>query len=397
MRRLEFIAFCGMVLATTAFSIDAMLPALPEIGQELSPHNLNNAQMVVIFFVLGLGLGTFFAGPLSDVFGRKPVILCGLLLYLAAALVAWRATSLELLLAARFAQGMGGAAPRIVTVAIIRDLFKGRDMARIISYAMMVFALTTAMAPALGAAIIALSSWRGVFFSFVLFALLCMLWTSWRLGESLPGAARRPLRLRPIWEALHEMMGIALVRISVVVFSLCFGMLMTILSTVQQVFEGIFDQGAVFPLWFGGLAILSASASFLNARLVARLGMRPIITLALGMQIGCTFVVFTAALVLPVGMGLFVIFLAWLLSLFFTFGLTLGNLNALVMEPLGHVAGLAASVFGAVGTILGGAIAIPVGLAFDGTLLPLTSGIGFMAILAFALMRGVRRGAQESA
>ncbi|WP_372833859.1 MFS transporter, partial [Puniceibacterium confluentis] len=150
MSRVEFIALIAMLFATIAFSIDSMLPALPEIGAALSPGNLNRVQLVITSFVLGMGIGTFFTGPLSDTFGRKPVVLCGAILYIVASLVAARAQSLEVLLAARVVQGLGAAGPRVVALAIIRDLYQGRGMARIMSFVMIVFTLVPAIAPSMG-------------------------------------------------------------------------------------------------------------------------------------------------------------------------------------------------------------------------------------------------------
>ncbi|NVK58951.1 MAG: MFS transporter, partial [Rhodobacteraceae bacterium] len=161
--RPEFIAMLAMLFATIAFSIDAMLPALPEIGAELTPDDVNRAQLVVTSFVLGMGIGTFFTGPLSDTFGRKPVVLAGATLYVVMSLVAAQEDSLELLLVARLFQGLGAAGPRVVALAIVRDLHSGREMARIMSFVMMIFTIFPALAPSMGAVIIDLSSWRGIF------------------------------------------------------------------------------------------------------------------------------------------------------------------------------------------------------------------------------------------
>ena len=168
----EFIALIAMLFATIAFSIDAMLPALPEIAQELTPADPNKAQLIVTSFVLGMGLGTLFAGPLSDSFGRRNVILAGAVLYCAASAVAMIAPSLETVLAARVVQGLGAAGPRVVSLALVRDLYKGREMARIMSFAMMIFMVAPAAAPLLGQQIISLAGWHAIFIAFILFAVL---------------------------------------------------------------------------------------------------------------------------------------------------------------------------------------------------------------------------------
>lgn len=393
--RTEFIALCAMMFATIAFSIDAMLPALPEIGRELSPNNLNRAQLIITSFVLGMGIGTLFAGPLADAFGRKPVLIAGALLYSACAFLGWQSDSLELVLAARLFQGIGAAGPRVVTLAIIRDLVSGREMARIVSFVMMVFTLVPAIAPTLGAGIIALSDWRGIFLAFIAFSMVSILWLGLRLPEPLAREDRRPLRLALLWSGLLEMLRLPVVRASVIIQCFSFAVLFATISSVQQVYDITFGRGDEFPYWFGAIALISGSASFLNARLVMRLGMRYIVTLALGTQIGLSAMMILLDLWVPVGPLLFAAFLVWNTSIFFQVGLSLGNLNAMAMEPLGHMAGTAASVMGAIATIFGAALAVPVGLAFDGTPLPLAMGVCAFSIAGFTVILWLRRAEQS--
>ncbi|MFC3616734.1 multidrug effflux MFS transporter [Lutimaribacter marinistellae] len=393
MSRPEFIALTAMMFATIAFSIDAMLPALPEIGSELSPDDINRAQLILTSFVLGMGLGTFFTGPLSDTFGRKPVIYGGAFVYIAASVVAWASSSLELVLAARVAQGLGAAGPRVVAMAVVRDLYAGRQMARIVSIAMMIFTLVPAIAPLMGAGIIALTDWRGIFAAFILFSLLTVVWMGLRLPESLPPENRRPFRLPLLLAALREMFAHPTVRLSILVQTLCMGVLFTMLTMVQPIYDVIYDRAESFPAWFGLIAIISGSASLLNAALVVRLGMRRMVTWTLGAQIAISGAMLSLTL-LPGGVS-FGLFLMWQATVFFMAGMTLGNLNAIAMEPMGHIAGMAASVIGAVATVLAAAIAAPVGLLFDGSLLPLAAGIFVMVTLGFGLMLHMGRVEQQ--
>lgn len=389
--RVEFIALLAMLFATIAFSIDAMLPALPEIGAELTPEAVNRAQLVVTSFVFGMGIGTFFTGPLSDVFGRKPVLLGGSALYIVASICAAYAETLELLLAARLLQGLGAAGPRVVALAIVRDLYSGREMARIMSFVMMVFTLFPALAPSIGAVIIAATGWRGIFWAFVAFSSIASIWLMVRLSETHPRENRRPFRLTTFRAALAELFGQRVVVISIGVQALIFAMLFSMISTVQQIYDISFGRAETFPLWFGGVAILAASGSVLNAALVMRLGMRFLITAMLSVQValaGITLALFAFGLSGTPG---FALFLLWQLSVFFQMGLTVGNINAIAMEPVGHIAGLAASVIGAVATVAGVLIAVPNGLMFDGTPVPLAAGIFIEAILALLLMRWLVR------
>ena len=380
-----------MMFATIAFSIDAMLPALPEIGRELSPDNLNRAQLIITSFVLGMGGGTLFAGPLADAFGRKRVLIAGALLYSVCAFLGAQAESLELILVARLFQGVGAAGPRIVTLAIVRDLFSGRDMARIVSFAMMIFTIVPAIAPTIGAGIIALSGWRGIFFAFIIFSMLSVLWVGLRLPEPLAPEDRRPLRLSLLWNGLCEMMRLPVVRASVVIQCFNYAVLFATISSVQQIYDITFGRGDEFPYWFGAVALLSGSAGFINARLVMRLGMRYIVTAALGIQVVLSAAMILADMALPIGPLLFAVFLIWKTSIFFQIGLTLGNLNAMAMEPLGHMAGTAASVMGAIATVVGAGMAVPIGLAFNGTPLPLALGVCAFSLAGFVVILWMRR------
>lgn len=386
MSKSEFIGLMAMMFAMTAFSIDAMLPALPEIGRELSPDNLNAAQLILTSFVLGMGIGTFFTGPLSDSFGRKPVIYAGIALYMVGAVLAWAAQTLELVLAARLVQGLGIAGPRVVSIAIIRDLYSGRQMAKLVSLVMMIFTLVPAIAPLIGAGIIVFTGWRGIFAAFIVFALIVTLWFGTRLEETLPKSARRPFEANKLLAALKDMLSHSMVRTALVVQTLCFAVLFAALSSIQQIYDVTFARADSFPLWFGFVAVLAGSASILNAVLVVRLGMQFLTTVTLAVQ-----VVLSAGMILLTTLGLpdgvyFGLFVFWQFSLFAMAGLTLGNLNAMAMEPLGHIAGLAASILGGTSTVFAMMFAIPIGLAFDGTPRPAATGIFLLAAVALVLM-----------
>ena len=215
MGRSEFIALMAMMFATIAFSIDAMLPAIEQIGLELEPSDPTRASLIVTSFVLGMGIGTFVSGPLSDAFGRRKMMFMGATLYIASACVAWASTSLEVMLVARLFQGIGASGPRVVSVAIIRDLFSGREMARILSIVMMIFTLFPAVAPAIGVVIMGFAGWRSIFAAFVLFSLISVIWLGVRLPETLPVGDRRPLRWGLIRGAVHEMFAQPVVRLSI--------------------------------------------------------------------------------------------------------------------------------------------------------------------------------------
>lgn len=387
MSRTEFVALIAMMFAVVAFSIDAMLPALPQIAADLTPDFPERAPLIITTFVFGMGLGTFIAGPLSDAYGRKPVVLAGAFVYIFSSVVAWSAQSLEIMLIARVCQGIGAAGPRIVSAAIIRDLFSGREMARIISLALLIFTLVPAFAPALGALIMMWSSWRGIFVAFMVFSIVSILWMWIRLPETLPKEDRRPLHVPLLWDAVRQIFAHPIVRLAIIVQTLCMAMLFTTLMLVQPIYEHVYARAESFPYWFGIVALLAGTASLLNAVLVVRFGMRKLVTVTLGAQIilsGTFFVLDLDALPEPYGFGAFLI---WQTCLFFQAGLTLGNLNALAMEPMGHIAGMAASVVGAVATVLAAVIASPIGMLFDGTPHVLIGAVLILALTGFGLMR----------
>lgn len=370
-RLVEFIAMVALLFATIAFAIDAMLPVLGEIGRDLAPADPGRAQLVVTVFVLGMGLGTFLAGPISDAMGRKPVILGGIALYMLAATVAALSESIELLLAACFVQGLGSAAPRVVSQALVRDLFAGRQMARVISFAMAVFVLVPAVAPLIGAGISALYGWRAIFWSFLVFGLISGTWLLLRQPETLPAPARRPLSPRKLLDTLVEIARNHRVMALLAALSFGFAGMFVWLASLPLVFEQTFDRAAEFPWWFALIALGSIPASLLNARLVVRLGMQKLVVTALCAQ--ATAALFMLAL-MALGMAGFLPFMLFMLIQFATIAMIFGNLNAMALEPLGHIAGTAASVLGGVSTMAAAIIATPIARAFDGTALALALG-----------------------
>lgn len=389
MSRTEFVALIAMIFAIVAFSVDAMLPALPQIGEELSPDMVERAPWILSMFLIGMGLGTFFTGPLSDAFGRRRVIFAGAALYILCSAIAWASTTLEVMLAARLFQGLGAAGPRVVALAVVRDLFSGREMARIMSLTMMIFTLVPAIAPLLGAQIIWAFGWRGIFIAFMIFSFASVFWLGIRLPETLPQDRRRPLRLRLMGAAVREMFAHPIVRLSIFVQTFAMGMLFLTLMQVQQIYATTYDKEASFPYWFGIVALIAGSASLLNALLVVRVGMKRLVTLMLAAQI----IISGSFLLFNLGAGPygFTFFVIWQTCMFFQAGLTLGNLNALAMEPMGHIAGMAASVIGAFATVAAAALTAPLGLLFDGTARPLVACILVMAVAGLLLMMRMRR------
>jgi MFS transporter, DHA1 family, multidrug resistance protein len=244
-----------------------------------------------------------------------------------------------------------------------------------------------AVAPLIGTGIIAVAGWRGIFIAFMLFSVVSMLWLMLRQPETLLPAARRPFRVAPLVEAFREVLSHRVIVTAIAVQTLCFGALFGTLSSTQQIFDETFGMAASFPLWFAGIALAACAAGLINARLVGRVGMRRMVSVTLLAQ-----VVSSAVMVVLESAGLpfavaFGVYLVWTTGVFFGVGLTLGNLNALALEPVGHIAGMASSVVGAISTVLAVVIAVPLGLAFDGTAVPLAIGVAVLSACGYALMR----------
>ncbi|WP_460273701.1 multidrug effflux MFS transporter [Celeribacter sp. ULVN23_4] len=386
--QLEFTVLLALLFATVAFSIDAMLPGLPQIAADLSPDDVNRAQLVLTAFVFGMGFGTLVSGPFSDHFGRKPVILTGLGLYIIGAIVAGTSNSMEMMLIGRAIQGVGGAFPRTVGVAMVRDLYEGREMAKITSFVMTIFMIVPAAAPSIGALIISDFGWHGIFAAFVLVAIIGATWLGFRQGETLSPENHRKLNWTDLSSGVKEVIGNYNVRIYTIVLMLGFGQMFAILSSVQQIYSETYDLEHLFPYFFGSTAILAAGGAILNGKLVGEKGMHFLIRL--GYTISLTASIIALALnFMGVGTGTlgFAVFFIWTVAMFSINAFTFGNLNALALVPLGRLAGLANSLIGAVFTMGSVIIAAPVGLAFNGTPIPVMIAGIFCSGLALILFK----------
>lgn len=269
----EFIALVALLISMVALTIDAMLPALPAIGRDLAVLRANDTQLVVSLFFLGFAVGQLIYGPLSDSLGRKGVILAGLAVFGAGCVLSMTATDYTVMLIGRVLQGLGVAAPRIVTLAIVRDRYAGRGMARIMSFVMAVFIVVPALAPSLGQGIEHLADWRAIFFSLIALGLIGGLWMRPAGGDA---AAREPSALSAgrVWSAVVETLKTRVAAGYTIAGGFIFGAFVGYLSTAQQVFQTVYGVGDDFPIYFAVLALSIGASSFLNARLVMRLGMR---------------------------------------------------------------------------------------------------------------------------
>lgn len=379
--RSEFIAMSALMISLVALSIDAMLPVLPQIGQSLGNTDPNDAQWIIGALFVGLGVGQIIYGPLSDVFGRKPLIFIGLIIFVSGSFLSGTSNDFQTMLLGRVLQGLGVAGPRIVMVAMIRDRFSGREMAQIMSFIMAVFILVPAIAPTIGQVVSFLYDWRAIFWFFILLSTLNILWFSLRQAESLPKSRRSPFSLSSMAAGCAEAAGNRVTLFYMIATGLVFTPFVAYLSTAPQIFQQDYALGDWFPLHFAMLALAIGGASIINSKLVMKFGMRRICRAALAFAMSCAG---SFALVASFGEShpsLYSITIV-LFSLFFCMGLLFGNLNALAMEPMGHIAGLAAAFIGFGSTLISVALSPLISQTYSGSPIPLIAGFATFCALS---------------
>ena len=385
----EFVVVIASIMALNPLAMDMMLPALPNIASAFHITIANRPQEVLSTFLIGFGIGQFIMGPLSDRFGRRPVLVDGMALYCIASVLAITASSFETLLLARVLQGLGTSATRVIATSIVRDCYAGRRMASVMSLAMMVFIAVPVIAPSLGQAVMLLTQWRGIFIVLMLYGVLALIWSACGCRKPCRMSERKSLAIRDVLGAFRQTvtnrqtLGYALAAGGVQ------GSLFAFVFSSQQVFTEIYGLGRYFPLAFAAIAIGVAVAGFLNARFVGRLGMRVI---SHGALVG--FVVVAGIMLLAVKMQMLPLplFMALAALMMFAFGLMFANFTSLAMEPQGHIAGTASSLYGSITTLLGIGIGTTIGQDYDGTLLPFATGFFLCTLASLAVVLVVEKG-----
>ena len=385
----EFIPLMALLTAIDALSIDAMLPALSYIARDLGVNN-NDAQLLIGAMFLGMTLGQL-GGPLSDNYGRKPIIYGGLIIYIFGSLLAMIAPTFALLAIARVLQGFGASIPQVVTTALVRDLYAGVPMARIMSFMGVVFILVPVLAPLAGQGILLVAHWRWIFAMFVLLSIPASLWFAIRQPETLPLAARVPFSLTRLTAGVLEVCRNRVAFGYALAAGILLGAFFGYLVSAPQIFKETFLVGDYFVLFFSGLSATIGLALFSNGKLVMRFGMQRLT------RYGYTGIAALAWLFLPVAIAFagqppFWSFLLYLFPTFFCVGIMFGNLNALAMEPLGHIAGVGAAVSGAVTLGLGLLLGSVIGRMFDGTILPMVAWFAVLAPAALVVMWWAEQG-----
>ena len=385
----EFIALCGALAAVAAMSIDIILPALPAVGRSFGIVDENDRQLVILVFTVTFGLSQLFYGPISDRFGRKPLLIAGLVLYIAGSTAAMFVSSFDGLLAMRAVQGLGTAALQVVALAMVRDCFSGPAMGRVLTFIFTTFMIVPIIAPTIGQQIEFVATWKGVFAFNAIAAALLLFWLTTRLKETLRPEDRRSLDFGSLAGALRE---IATNRVTAgysVASTLTLVALFSYIISVQQIYGELYGLGTLFPYAFGASSIGVAVAALFSARVVRRLGMRPVAHGAL--------TIFTVSGLLLFGLALggnppFWITFGLLSVCMMAFGVLQGNNSAIALEPMGHIAGTASSLVGVVTMTVANILAGLVGQAYDGTIIPLAFAFGFGGLAAAAAVFWTEKG-----
>lgn len=376
----EFVALMASLMSIVALSIDALLPALPEIGTALSVQNPNDNQLLVTMIFLGLGFGQLLFGPLSDSFGRKPIVYVGFTLFVVATFICVTTRSFEMMVFGRILQGVGLASPRTLSIAMIRDSYSGNYMAKVLSIVVMVFILVPVIAPTLGQFLLNFYNWESIFYVNLLFGFLVIFWFWRRQDETLSKDKRIKFTPMLFVNGTREFMKHKHAVGFTLVSGFITGSFMVYLSTAQQIFEQQYNLGDMFPIIFASLAISVGLATFLNSRYVVKFGMWRIAFI--GTIAYCIISVLYVILFWSGANPSFEILITFFALQFFAIGFLFGNLRSLAMQPLGHIAGIGAAINGFVSTVMAVPIANYIGSFVSNSVLPLFIGFSIFGILS---------------
>lgn len=383
---IEFVALMASLTSLVALSIDAMLPALLQIGESLNVEEAHHTHLIVTFFFVGMALGQMFFGPFSDSRGRRLTILVGLCIFALGTFVCMSATNLETMLVGRVIQAFGVSGPRIASMAIIRDLYVGDAMARVMSFIMMVFILVPMLAPIIGQTVMDLSSWFHIFTLFLVVASLTGAWFFTRQGETLPRSKRKPFSVQQFIASSRFILTHPEVMGYTFAMACIFGAFLAYLSASQTIFQVFYNVGDMFPYIFATLAFSIGLASYFNGKMVMKFGMRRLCRFALKGANGFACVYLVLLLIFdglpPLWLTVSTMFVG-----FFFVGILFGNLNAMAMQPLGEMAGLGAAIIGSFSSLFSVPVALFVDSFLAGNLLPIGYGFSVFFALSYVAVR----------
>ncbi len=379
----EFVGIIAAMMAMAALAIDTMLPALPAIGGSLGVADENKRQLIVTAFLLGFGGAQLFYGSISDRFGRRPILLFGITAYVVFSAGVALAPNFEFLLVFRVFQGIAVAATRVVTISVVRDCYGGRQMARVMSLAFMVFLAVPVLAPSIGQFFLLFLPWRGLFWVLAAYGLIVLTWIATRLPETLHPEYRRPIDFSSVFLAMRRALttrqAVGYMLAQTVIQSALYGFL----NSAEQIFADSFHAARLMPTVFAVIAAMMALASLVNSRIVERLGTRRVSHTAL---LGFVAIELAHFGITVAGHETMITFTLCQAAAMFCFGLSMANFGAIAMEPMAEIAGTAASVQGFTTTVGGAVLGFAIGQSFDGTSLPMTVGFAVAGVLALGII-----------
>jgi len=380
----EFVALMASLMSVVALAIDALLPALDIIGIHIGTQHVVDNQLLITMIFLGLGIGPLVWGPLSDSMGRKPIVYMGFAIFLIASAICVKSDSLEMMLFGRILQGIGLSSPRTISISIIRDRYSGDYMARIMSFVTVVFILVPIIAPALGKWILDDYGWRGIFYVQVVFSTIVVFWFWRRQRETLQLADRIPFKRAIFIKGFKEVLSNKATMGYTLISGFIVGSFLVYLSGSQQIFQEHYGLKEEFPYIFAGLAFSVGAAIFLNGTLVLRIGMKRLVALAL---YGFSLISLLYILIYADGSKPSVTILVGFFALqFFAIGFLFGNLRALAMDPMGHIAGIAAAITGFISTLMAVPISTWIGRYIEHSALPIFIGFFICSLIAIAIL-----------
>lgn len=386
--QLEFIALMAFLMSNVALSIDAILPALKEIGKSIDTSDTTTLQLIITMIFLGMGIGQLFFGTLSDSLGRKPIVYLGVGVFVVASFICIIAVNLEMMLLGRVLQGIGLAAPRTVSVAIIRDSYSGDKMARVMSFITVIFILVPMVAPLLGQTILNGFDWQAIFYFQLLFVLAAICWFKFRQPETLLKAQRIQLSKHLFFDGVKEFFSFKTTVVYTLISGFIEGSFILYLSSSRQIFQDQYERVEEFPFLFAAAAFVLGIATYVNGSLVLKYGMKKLVTGAL-VVFCCSSLTYLLLFFhsenpeLPV-------FLTFLFTQFLALGFVYGNIGALAMQPIGHIAGIGAAINNFSTTLIAVSLAILMGRFITDSVLPLFAGFFFCSLVALVLLYQVR-------
>ena len=385
-RFIEFILLMAIISGLVAISIDHLLPAFGEIATEFAIEDGNKMQMLIYIFMLSFALMQIVYGPLTDSFGRKKILISGLLIYAVGTLMGAFSNTFEDLLISRFIQGIGASASRVLTTAIIRDCFKGAEMAKVMSFIMMVFIILPVFAPYIGNLILIYSNWHMIFINTFFITIIITVWYTIRMPETLPSHLRHKNSFSNILDSIKNTIQTRQTIGYATAVGTMFACIMSYIGSAQQIFQTeVYHLGNKFPIIFGSIAACMGFASFINARFVCKIGMQKLSYYGIVVMIISSTTNLVIAYIFK-GIPPLPIFTIGLTITLFCFSVTMPNFSTLAIEPLGYIAGTASSIIGLYSTLIGVVCGAIIGQSFNGTVIPLITGHLILATSTFIIV-----------